>query len=799
MSQTVIPLQSILKKQSALVGKKALQLGILLKKGFTVPEGFAITTKVHKQFLRNKKLKPEVWKEIVAAYKTLPKASVAVRSSSTIEDSKSHSFAGQFETKLNVRNTKQLKKAILACYESSERLEQYLKKQGKSKRKVVIGLLVQIMVPAKYSGVMFTVHPVKGHQEMLINAHRGIGERLVSGKITPEQISVHKNEITTYKKEHDKDILGRHEIAKLAAIGHAIAKSFHAPQDIEWAFYKDHLYVLQSRPITTLKEPIKRHGNGFLGEEKKRLKEIASSNTIWASFNIAEILPEPTPLSLDIIRKIMSASGALGKSYRSFLFPVHEPKAKANYIESICGKTYINIEQENDMFFRHLPFAYPFHKLKKQPEKALYPQVSFTLRYNSWFGAILSPFYFMRYLVAQFYASRRRKKIIQNFYQEGVESLEQKIAHYKGEKLSSLPVKKLQAKMQKLVTHFTHTSSQHTIKAALINRITWQMLGDLLLRTELSEKQKELLFTPTYENETLEFHQALFELGHKKITRREFLQHFGHRALSEFEISEPRFREKPKALDSLLEVAKNPQSPLKAVEVIHTKKEKLLQKLEKQLEYQPLLLYKIQREVELLEQSMKLREDVKHYILQELEIIRRLAIAIGKKLQLKDINYLTVSEICKASSSPKWRKLIKKRKTAHEALIDISLPPVILSDEISDLEHLAFEGYDKELQGVTVCGGKVKGEIVSVHKKKDMPKDVQGKILVLPDADPIWTTIFPKAKGLIIEKGGILSHSAIIAREYGIPTIINIPNITKILKNKQQVVLDASSGKIYVQ
>ncbi len=227
------------KDDVAIAGGKGAALGEMLKAGISVPSGFVV--------LADASLS-KAEKEIMAEFEKLKTKYVAVRSSATAEDSKVASWAGQLETYLNVTK-KNLFKSIEKCRASlySQRAISYRTQKGLGKKKISVAVVVQKMVKSEISGVCFTANPVTGDRnEMVIEAGRGLGEAVVGGKITPKTYILNKKII---------DIEYRYSISivKLAKLCLKIEKLFKYPQDIEWAMAKGKIYILQSRPITTLK------------------------------------------------------------------------------------------------------------------------------------------------------------------------------------------------------------------------------------------------------------------------------------------------------------------------------------------------------------------------------------------------------------------------------------------------------------------------------------------------------------------------------------------------------------------
>src|SRR3989344_946948 len=235
-------LKDIKREEVNLFGGKAVNLGFLIHNGFNVPEGFCISTKINK-------IDDKIKNEIISKFKSL-KLRVAVRSSATSEDSKKSSFAGQFDTFLNIQNEKQLFNAIKKCKNSikSDRAKIYLK--NKKLNNIKMAVIIQNMIDADYAGVIFTIDPVN-KKYILVEIAEGLGDKLVSGQITPDNYFVDrktlkiKNKSVSFKFHNNI-------IKNLSKTALKIESVYNSPQDIEFAVKDNQIFILQSRPITTL-------------------------------------------------------------------------------------------------------------------------------------------------------------------------------------------------------------------------------------------------------------------------------------------------------------------------------------------------------------------------------------------------------------------------------------------------------------------------------------------------------------------------------------------------------------------
>ena len=232
----IYKLDEITKKDVQEVGGKAANLGELIKFGFNVPKGFVCTAKENKNNIYN-------------MYNKLKLDKVAVRSSAICEDGTQNSYAGQFETFLNI-DKEEIIKSVEKCYRS-ENIKGYINEKNIVDDNTKVSVIVQEMIDGDISGVMFTKDPVSGDDTIIIESVLGLGEKLVQGEVTPAQIIINKNTLTMENKVGIK-MLSNNEIELLSKIGLELERFFKAPQDIEWSLKDGKIYILQTRNITTL-------------------------------------------------------------------------------------------------------------------------------------------------------------------------------------------------------------------------------------------------------------------------------------------------------------------------------------------------------------------------------------------------------------------------------------------------------------------------------------------------------------------------------------------------------------------
>ena len=230
------------------VGTKAATLARLASRGFRVPEGFVITVAACDRILATPGMPADVSAKILSHLEELGDGPVAVRSSGTTEDLVDASFAGQYDTVLGVRGPEAVADAIARCLASgsSERVRAYRGTDARGS----MAVLIQQMVPADVAGVAFTANPISGDREVLVSAVKGLGDRLVSGEVTPDEWVVRGDEVSCAGA--DEGALNQDQVHEIADLAKAVERLFDAPQDIEWAIAGGQVFLLQARPITAL-------------------------------------------------------------------------------------------------------------------------------------------------------------------------------------------------------------------------------------------------------------------------------------------------------------------------------------------------------------------------------------------------------------------------------------------------------------------------------------------------------------------------------------------------------------------
>ena len=338
------------------------------------------------------------------AYRAMGEGSVAVRSSATAEDMAAASMAGQYETFLDIVGEDALVDAVCRCWASldSPRIRTYLSEHGIDPARVAMAVVVQRLVTADVAGVLFTANPQTGTlEEMLVEASWGLGESVVSGRVQPDVLRLehetgrvlaatiadkrvhlsagaHEERLVEESRRRMPCLRGR-DVHRLWQVGRSVAEHFGSPQDIEWAIHDGELYLLQSRPITTLDDA--EAYEDVLRSARQQLRDgLKLGHGPWALHNLAETLAHPTLLTWSVISRFMSGSGGFGAMYRQVGFEPSPAVDREGFLELIGGRIYMDAARAPEMFFENFPFAYDLEELKRSPDASQTPP---TLRHGS--------------------------------------------------------------------------------------------------------------------------------------------------------------------------------------------------------------------------------------------------------------------------------------------------------------------------------------------------------------------------------------------------------------------------------
>lgn len=798
--------EDITKKDILTAGGKGANLGEMVHAGIPVPEGAVLTTEAYRLYVKENKidLKAQA-EEIRKAFLTgsIPEElqvtlleyyigigegeRVAVRSSATAEDLEDASFAGQQETYLNVRGEQELTEAVKHCYASlwSDRAVSYRREKGYEDENVALAVIIQKMVESETAGVVFTINPASGKkEEMLINASYGLGESVVSGVVSPDelvcdrlgkvikcQIGAKETQVVYGEKQtvtvpvaeekRSRLSLSDEQIRKLTETAAEIERYYHRPMDIEWAFADQKLYILQARAITAGTEERKE-----VDESKMPPLQPVNQKMKATLMFLMEKMPVPYfPLDYD------------------FCMPISRQKAE---IFAEGGMLVDNDCRLDDNGFLCLPTV----KFKVNKNLIHLPGLMKEMKDH------------------QANVEKLEKCL------SGAEPVIRKAA---GSEEAAKDLRQTAAELDQMRNLITETAYARFKYAVFPGFMMNKRLGKLLKKVDPALSPYNLLTGLSYK--TAEMNRQMKELSEKLLTidgaaekilggcsyeeltaenkevREElekFLRENGYK--SDFPdycfTAKTWLEDKERFFQVLRPLLKNPAGEGMSQEEGLTYYQELLTKMtaglsdRKKAEIRQLCeyyrTYHVQRE-----RTQYLWEGC-FYACRKL--LKKIAgILSVPEEDLLYLRYEELQNVIRNGAVPDREREIISRRKEYRPLVEAYWQKQMWE---------ACKGDGESLKGVSGSAGTVEGKVCVITSPAEFYKLKKGDILVCHYTDPEWTPLFAIAGGVIADTGGVLSHAAIVAREYQIPAVLAAGKATEILKDGDRVLLDGTHGEI---
>ena len=756
-----------LEKSHTFVGSKAYVLAMMAQIDLPVPAGM---------ILSHLPESTEDWKKIEDWWlkqNTLP---LAVRSSAFGEDSQEMSFAGQNQTFLNVKSMDELKKAIKACFKSVDReaSQSYRQFFMGEKKEVPMNVVLQVMVNAKYAGVYFSVNPTRSEEGAVLEYVEGLGESLVSGQVNP--YSILKN------SDKAEGPLSREILDRVFELGTLVEVKLSQQIDMEWAVDSDlNVYLLQARPITAARSEGKQ--KKYLDDELERIKKSYSSETWWDGQTFAEWTGRPSRLTFEVWKRAFAPGGAFDDSLRElgYLgFTDKDYSPQDSIMDRLFGRAFINMAKMVPLYFGPIPY-----RIKPTPK----PHLKFEWYKVSATGILNTPKSLWRMVRVGWSMSTNRRQWIEKSRKELVEFKHKMQRPQDNSIYASWRDEDLLNIWQKEVANFSRISLKWPLNLVVLIEATHQSLRAVLSSVVGKDQVQDYLqrwMGAGLKTATFEMNRYFSRAVEEPLKREFFFARFGHRGPGELDLSHPRWIELG---ESAFGGGRSSQaanhSEINVEEEIHALKT-----------FKDSVLIE---EWRLLKELLELREQWKMEILKPYSHIRYISLELGKRLGLsQDIFQLTVEEVQDLASGKEKVEILKKKITRRKEELDaykgIYLPDVLKIQEVAQcLEEIDMSS--NSLRGIPLSHGVVKGtvRVVNDPSEVDFANWPEDAILVAPATDPGWTALFTRSRGIIVERGGVLSHCAILARELGLPSI-NLPRATQILKNGDRIWLDGHNG-----
>ncbi len=797
-------------------GSKSVNLALLARWGLPVPEGFAVAFEEG----RSGTLSAEEARVLTAAYSELAgrvgssPLAVAVRSSAVGEDGGELSFAGQYETRLAVVGDTKLIQAVEECLASqaSERVASYLEAAGE--RPAGMGVLVQQMVPAEWAGVCFTRSPLSD-DEAVVEVVEGLGESLVSGERSPARICFEREGLEIRSSDDPEGILEgleRESARKVVELALEAEAGFGFPVDVEWALARGEIWLVQSRPISAAArsssvEEIRR-------DEVARLEQMAREAgrvLAWSDFSLADMFPQPSPMGSEIFNLLTNRGGSIDRATRSFGLRYAGPEQVGRTFEIICGRAFLNLGATVQSIDEALPLALDAKRLPASGAHSVdVEHIPTRLAWRGWRSARLLPVALLRWIfVAPVRFLRLRRHFDSEFRETVQPTVTAEAARLREQDLTGLGSLELLAALRSRIQRFVDLGYYHEIADSV------SLVSHVLLRRSLQRlyaDQADLfearLTTGLAGNFNTETNLDLARVAAGEIRMEEFLDRYGHRGSPDYEISAPRWREDPRRVETMAEaIARAGVDPLQQFDEQQRIRAQAETRFSDEIRKDPWLRpwrRAILRELDSYQRYSPLRESTQALCFLFIELARRVLLEAARRAGVEDLIFcFTLAEIEKLIREGEDPEAVERARSRRERLRtarQIFLPHLVRSDDLEAIGRAPVLDPDaREFLGQSVSAGVVRGRARVVHGLDQAGELEAGEILVAVSADPSWTPLFLIAGGVVLEQGGILSHPAIVAREYGLPAVVDVPHATHLIRSGQSLLVDANRGRVVIE
>lgn len=792
-------------------GGKAAALARLSQAGSPVPDGFCILASAYDLAAQGRDTTidviPEpVRAEIAAAYDALiggQDGPVAVRSSASGEDGARASYAGQFLSVLDVRGLDGVYRAVLDCWNSARgaHARAYAGAlDGSSTARMA--LIVQRMVPAELSGVLFTANPSTGNRSrMVVEIAHGVHGAVEQGSLTPARLVLDGRSGRIDRRfssgvDSLKD--SRLPFKSLARAGRRIEALFGSPQDIEWTLAGDRLWILQSRPVTSL--PVVRE--------------------VWSRANAGEILPGVvTPLSWSVFQPVLRRAG-----WHSGRFPLtlhwrwqHPAGSWPDSPRLFDGRAYMELRSVYASFagfpgvdagVLRSVLGFEFNLLDPQelPQRRPRWHPLDIYRWARYWAEMLGVTRALPAAQRRLNANRARL-LAQDFSQMDAPALLRRSAALQEQAARALGL------------HITCTALAFSAYG-LLRRLRRRLPPEAL------QKLEKRLTAGAQEMSTLRHMRAIENLARAVnactdarailleypladvpeqwrgrpaaagVTRQwdAFLRDFGSRGTQEFELAVPRWEEDPGVVLATLREAILREQPSSKPELPETTREIRSAG------------WLARRFFAAYARLVPLRENLKHDVSSHFHALRKVYLRLGEIL-VQTGNLSCPQDVFFLEQTDLWAylgknirydlaALVATRKTAQTTDMSIDPAPVFMrsGDAITPLTTPDAGG--DVLRGIGCSAGNVTAPAAVLRALDGSQRVPGGCILVAPSIDPGLTPLLLNAAGLVTEVGGMLSHGATLAREFGIPAVVSVPGITRAVQDGQIISLDGTAGRV---
>jgi phosphohistidine swiveling domain-containing protein len=769
----------ISRADAAQIGGKALSLRYLNAHGFTIPQTFVCGFAAYERYRAGD---ADVIRKVADELDVLMnERTYAVRSSANVEDGVDYSFAGQFKSCLNVRGLKSLVEAIEAVWQStsSNKVRAYAEKTGAPVNDLRMAVIIQEMIEPQLSGVVFSKNPSTGLDEVIVETVQGLGTQLVSRGTTPDTWVYKWGRWTEEPAEREGDLPIIEEVVRGAK---KAERRCGGAVNLEWAFDGERLYWLQLRKLTTIAGVniySNRIAKEFLPGMIKPLVwtiNVPTVNSSWKRLFVELIGDAARGINIDELAhafyyRAYFNMGVIGDLFALLGMP-------REFIELLLGIDVPGADpprpRPSFKTIKYLPRALLFAarrvRILKDMDAFLVRQRTVYERFASELRKELSEGELIEYVNKLLTANKEASYfVITSQLLLGLVDVLVKRLVRGPTSINALDFKDVRAERQDIDPSY-HLSQLHNCF--------------LTLPSETQEKVREM----TYEDlaHSNELHDFFVHL-------KEFLNTFGHVSDSGNDFSQVSWKESPDHIIKLITDYGPPERVANdAPPFIEEPGWQVARRTER-------LLYGQEAKVRVY------KEQIGFLYAYGIGLFRDYFLQLGKVLAKKgvfeapdDIFYLTFEEVERTVSMRMTREegrgSIAERKAEMAKYADVMLPEVIIGEEAPPLQQ---ERVLHRLKGVAASAGYYQGRVTTVSGVQDFQKIQDGDVLVIPYSDVGWTPLFVHAGAVVSGAGGMLSHAAIVAREYRMPAVVSLRGISN-LADGTTVAVDGFKGEVLI-
>ncbi|WP_238652048.1 phosphoenolpyruvate synthase [Paenibacillus piscarius] len=755
----------------------------------------------------------------------------AVRSSATAEDLPQASFAGQQDTYLNVIGLDAILEHIRKCWASlfTDRAVSYRMQQGYDHSQVYLSVIVQKMVFPQAAGIMFTADPVTNNRKLLsIDAGYGLGEALVSGIVSADVYKVRDERIVEQRiaskklavyalpeggtevrplnpVQQEAQTLTEPQIVQLARIGRQIEANFGVPQDIEWCLADDTFYIVQSRPITTL-FPIPDSGD--------------SENRAYISVGHGQMMTDAMkPLGLSFHLMVTPAPMRVAGARLFVDITAHLASPARQTIIDTLGKSdplvkdaLLTITQRED-FIPLLPAPEPAPGSAASKPDIPAPQEQAALKSDP--AIVTELIKINEASVAELKQEIRGKTgaALFDFIREDMKELKRLLFNPQSTAVFMAAMDASAWLNEHLNEWLGEINAADTLSQSVDNNITSAMGLALLDVADVIRPFPQVIDYLQQHLQVRDFLAGLLPLeggqaAHAALT--EYLDKYGMRCTGEIDITRTRWSENPAILIPMILSNIRQFAPGAGRQKFQQGLKEALEKEQEIIERLQLLpdggdkVRETRLRIELVRHYIGYREYPKYGMVSRYLVYKQAMMQEAERLVLagsiydkEDIFYLQFEELHEAVRTGVVDDgLIKSRKDEFKLAEKLTPPRVITSEgEILSGRYRREDLPPGALAGLPVSTGVVEGRARVICNMEEAELE-DGDILVTSYTDPSWTPLFFSIKGLVTEVGGLMTHGAVIAREYGLPAVVGVENATSRIQDGQRIRINGSAGYV---